>query len=639
MTGDDLDTLEAAALASEVPDPAAALDLARALLRSGDNPGARRWAAQVASGSEEFGPWTAAATVYGQAQDASDPSDRLVRLALLGSSTTTQLAPMLRLAGAPWSIDVTVSEPPYGQFEQEILDPSSGTWEFDPTAVVLAVHHGATRLAEGPSDDPAGSLAEERDRWLSLWAAAQSQSTAHIVQHLFAIPPTRPFGHLTPGRHDTRARLLADLNHLLAEAAAGSVGVVDCEHLASMHGKERWFDERYWFAAKQAVGLSALPTLARHTMAVIAAQMGLTRKCVVVDLDNTLWGGVVGEVGPMGVALGPDGGARGEAFSAFQDQLLSLRRRGVLLAVASKNDEAVVREVFETNPAMRITLDDVSAWEVGWNPKPESVERLAATLSLGLDSLVFVDDNPAEREAVRQALPEVDVVVLGDDPATYGRALDRYLGFEPAMVTAEDLGRAASYRAKAATSHARSTSATLDDFLESLDMIAEIDDVGPDQVARVHQLINKTNQFNLTTRRHDLGTVTEFANRADAVCLRLHLRDRFADHGLVAVLVGVQEGEVLDIDTLLMSCRVIGRTAETALLGAAVRRAADLGCTTIRGTYEPTSRNALVADFYDNHHFALVSTSDEGTSVWEHQLADGAAMPTPHIHLTSPTDP
>jgi FkbH-like protein len=632
MMSDDLDQLEIAARSHEVTDPQAGLAYARALSRSGDLAGARRWAVAATTHTDEFKHWNAAASIVRRTRSARPHSHEVRRVTVLGTYTTTQLVPLLELAGLHHGLELDVDEAPYDQLQQEILDPRSATWSSRPHVVVIAPHHGAAQLPDS-SDQQTEVVRVERDRWCALWDAAQVNGEAIIVQHLFAIPPTRPAGHLTPGRPGDRARLLADLNFALAEAAVPKVAVVDADHLAAVVGKQRWFDPRYWFAAKQAVGLGALPLLARHTAAVIAARSGRARKCLVLDLDDTLWGGSVGEDGIDGLALGPDGGARGEAFAAFQEQLLGLQRRGILLAVASKNDEDLALTAIETHPAMKIRLVHLAAHEIGWRSKPESVARLAETLSLGLDSFVFVDDNPAERDAIRQAHPAVDVIPLPDDPAEYGLALDRYLGFEPAAMTDEDMQRTGQYRARAAASEIRTAAASLEEFLGSLDMVAEIGEIHHDHLPRVHQLVGKTNQFNLTTRRHSMEVLTSMIERSDVVALQARLRDRFTDHGLVSVVIGTIDGDVLDIDTWLMSCRVIGRELELAVLAYLAERAVELGCVALRGSYVPTDRNGLVADLFERCGFVPVDQPSEGATVWRFDLTSGRPMRTAHMSV------
>jgi FkbH-like protein len=412
--------------------------------------------------------------------------------------------------------------------------------------------------------------------------------------------------------------MLSALNRELAAAAGPDVLLVDCDRIAAGVGKQRWFDDRYWHLAKQAVALDVLPELARHTAAVIAAGEGLSTKCIAVDLDNTLWGGVVGEVGLAGLQLG--GGPQGEAFAAFQEHLLALRDRGILLAVVSKNNDADAREVFERHPDMRLKLSDFAAFRAGWDDKATVLRGIASELGIGLDAIAFVDDNPAERAVVRRLAPEVEVVTLPTDPSGFVRALCDTLLFESTSLTQEDLARAAQYQARAGAAALAEQGGTLEDFFAGLAMAAHSAPFDEQNLPRIAQLVAKTNQFNLTVRRHGLTDLRAFAADPSYETMYLRLRDRFGDHGLVGVLVARIDRDVADIDTWLLSCRVIGRTVENEMLARLCRNLADRGITRLRGTFVPSEKNQLVAQLYGRLGFSLLA-DDEGTTTWHYDTA------------------
>ena len=620
---------EAAAAAGESPEPALCLRLARALEGLGDGEAALRWAFAALDRSQDFTSWQAAAAVARRNEQAGPEAKRTARLALLGSYTTGQLATLLWVAALRFGVRLVIHEAPYGQYRQELLDPASATYAFDPDLILVAVHAGELalpRFSASPADDVAAEVA----RWQSLWGTAGERSRATIVQHLFAAPPGAPFGHLGATLPGTRAVMTQAVNGRLAASAPGNVAVVDCERLAALIGKHRWFDARYWHLAKQAVALDALPLLARHTAAVIASRLGLGKKCLVLDLDNTLWGGIVGEDGLRGLRLGDT--AEGEAFQAFQEAVLALKERGVILAVSSKNNDADAREVFERHEAMRIGLDDIAVFVADWRPKPEQLRSIADALDVGTDALVFVDDNPAEREAVRRLLPEVDVVTLPADPAGYVDALADYLLFEPASFTAEDAQRTHHYKARSAAAAAASSAETIEDFYRSLEMRAVVAPFRHDNLARVAQLVGKTNQFNVTTKRHSAAALAAFGGDPVCVDLTFRLRDRFADHGLIAVVVAFEQPDGLEIDTWLMSCRVIGRSLEDTTMQELCRAAAERGLTEIRGTYVPTAKNGLVRDLFARLGFEHVAEND-GTTEWIYDLASKPAVTNEFIDV------
>ena len=603
-------------MAIELPSAAACLELARRHLRLGEPAEALRHALGVVDSGGDFASWQAAASIARGIADAGGPPRRAARLALLGSYTTSQLATMLWLAALRLGISLEVYESPYGQYRQEILDPASAAYAFAPDLVLLAVHTDELRLPTF-SETPEEDVAAEVERWTSLWGAFASHSTATIVQHGFALPPDAPFGHLGATLPGSRQAMGQTVNARLAAASAPSVAFVDCDRLASLIGKRRWFDARYWHLAKQAVALDALPLLARHTAAVIAARLGLSRKCLVLDLDNTLWGGIVGEDGLAGILLGGDT-PEGEAFLAFQESILALQRRGIVLAVCSKNNDADAREVFERHPAMRIALDDVAVFVADWRTKPEQLRSVAETLGIGLDALVFVDDNPVEREAVRRFLPEVDVIPLPPDPSEYVSALADYLLFEPASFTAEDARRTEQYRGREQATAAAASADSLEDFHRSLELRCVVSPFTPEDLPRIAQLVGKTNQFNLTTRRHSAAALEEFARDPSCVHFSFRLTDRFADQGLVALAIAFARDGVLDVDTWLMSCRVIGRTLEATVLQELARAALERGCSAIEGTYLPTAKNELVRDLYPRLGFERLDETR-----WRYDLMGG----------------
>jgi FkbH-like protein len=599
------------------PSAALCLKLARSYEQIENYSEACRWALSIVDSDDDFTAWqTGWALFQRNASKAERPRVRSAKVALLGSYTTTQLGPMLRFAAARLGISVDLYESHFGQYQQDIIDPKSGLYAFGPDFVILAVHEGDLRLPEY-SQRPEEDVRKEVSRWTVLWQIVAERSRARIVQHNFALPCEVPTGHLATRLPGSRYMMAQTVNARLGEAAANAVSLVDCERLSSLIGKQRWSDPRYWNFSKQAVALEALPLLARHTAAVIGSDLGLSRKCLVLDLDNTLWGGVIAEDGLAGIKLG--NGVDGEAFVAFQEYLLKLKHKGIILAICSKNNYADAIQPFEKHPEMRLKLGDVALFIANWESKPDNIRRIAKTLQLGLDSLVFVDDNPVEREIVRKFLPEVDVIPLPEDPSYYLRALSQYLMLETSSFTAEDSQRTDQYRARAQILEIETTAGSIEDFYRSLQMQAIVAPFDQSQLPRIAQLIGKTNQFNLTTRRHGMSQLEAFVRDTSYVHLALRLRDRYADHGLVSLIIARHQDTMLDIDTWLMSCRVIGRTVEATMLEHLCRLATQLGCTSLQGTYIPTEKNAMAADAYAKRGFERVR-HNEGQEIWTYDL-------------------
>jgi FkbH-like protein len=618
------------------PEPGLWLKVARAAFEADDMALAYRSLARVADTPDSFAVWAAAAGAL-EAFEARQPppTARTVRVAIAGSYTTSQFALLLRLAALRRRIRVELYETGFDLYAQEILDPTSGLFEFEADFVVLAPHEGAIPFPPLTADsDVEGVLAHEVARWQSLWEAVHANSSARILQHTVVIRPESAWGHAAGRVPGSRDELLRRLNAALARRAGDRVLVVDCDRIAAAFGKWRWFDDRYWHLARQAVALDALPELARHTAAVLAAAVGLSAKCVALDLDNTLWGGIVGEDGPAGITLG--GTPEGEAYLAFQEYLLALRARGVLLAVTSKNNEGDALEVFEQHPETRLHRSDFAAFIANWEDKPSNLRALAKTLDIGLEEIVFVDDNPVEREVVRRLLPQVEVVDLPGNPSEYVRALSDSLLFEAAAVTSEDLGRAEHYRAREAAAELEREVGSLAEFHASLKMEAVVGSFDELNLPRIAQLVAKTNQFNLTTRRHSLETLRRYAQDEGCIDLYLRLRDVFGDHGLVSVLIARQEDDVADIDTWLMSCRVIERTVEAEILRSLCEIGRERGISRLRGTFVPTSRNAVCAQVFARFGFDLAA-QESGTTVWEYDIEKKGIIPSEFIRSRGPT--
>ncbi|MEP6562538.1 MAG: HAD-IIIC family phosphatase, partial [Nakamurella sp.] len=595
----DLDEEFAAALAdvsrTAVPELAACLRLAKANERHGDLVGAVQWAFAATDSTNDFAGWLGAARIVNRCRPLLPAAGRRARIAVLGSYTTSQLTSLLPVAAARIGLDVEIYESGYGQYRADVLNPDSELYSFGPDVVVLAVHEGEVALPT-LSADPEQAVDAELARWTSLWELIGTRLQADIVQHSFAIPPEVSLGHLALRMPGSRYAMLQRLNERLGELAVGRVSLVDCERLAGIVGKYAWFDARYFHLAKQAVGLNAVPLLVRHTAAVLGARLGLGKKCLVLDLDNTLWGGVLGEVGPHGISLGS--GPVGEAYTAFQRYIKGLKDKGVVLAVCSKNNDQDVQEVLREHPDMVLRAEEFALIAASWQDKPQAVRHIAETLGIGLDSVVFVDDNPAEREAVRQLLPEVDVVALPAEPAGYVQALSSYPFFESSVVTADDVARTGQYQARASMTKLLGSVDSMEEYLASLDMQASFSTLNQTNTARVAQLIGKTNQFNLTTKRRTSAEVEALADDPAYLSQVVRLRDRFADHGIVGVLLAALRHNEVEVDTWLLSCRVIGRGLEDEMMSKLIADAERAGCERILGTYRPTLKNSQVADLY-----------------------------------------
>jgi len=536
---------------------------------------------------------------------------RPVRLAILGSSTLGHLHAGIRIGAARRGIFVTIYETAYGQYRQELVDPVSGLHAFRPDTVLVAVdaHHLA-------SDDAAAALAE-------TWRQARAAFGCRVIQQT-----PLPVHPALMGSNEHRlaaspAAAIARLNRdLRAMAEAEGVDLLALDAWAARDGLARWHDPVLWHRAKQEVSPAVAPLHGDLVGRLLAAAQGRAAKCLVLDLDNTLWGGVVGDDGPAGLVLG-QGSAAGEAFAAFQAYARALARRGVILAVCSKNDAATALAAFETHPEMVLKRCDIACFVANWDDKPANLRTIARTLNIGLDALVFVDDNPFERNLVRQTLPMVTVPELPDDPTHYAQTIADAGYFEALAITEEDRARTAQYQGNAARAAAQESATDVPAYLRALDMTLiwrRFDRAG---LPRIVQLINKTNQFNLTTRRTTEAEVQAAIDDPRAVGLQLRLTDRFGDNGVIAVVVGrLQDDEDLLIETWLMSCRVLGRQVEQATLAVLAQAARRLGARRLIGEYRPSGRNAMVQDHYASLGFTVTATDPGGASRAVLALAD-----------------
>lgn len=616
------------------PDATTELDLARLLTRvhrHDEACGAIRRAAEYAT---DFQILTKAAKQLERLKThAPALCHRSVRIAALSPYTTDLWIPLLKLALFREGLWSEIYAPAYGTWELEILSPQSGLFAFSPDVIVLAQTWRELNL---PAFTPTPEeLIDARvQEVVSRWRQLRNHSSARILQHNFELPSMDPNGHLSHALFGGRAAVLHGINQALRQQAP-SEGVVlmDLDQTAARVGKRTWNDASYWHMAKQYPAPTALPALVDHQVARIRAGLGLTKKVLVLDLDNTLWGGVVGEDGLAGIKIGPPS-ATGEAHLALQHYAKQLKERGILLAVCSKNNEADAKSPFQHHEAMHLKLDDFVAFVANWQDKPSNLRAMAQTLNLGLDSFVFLDDNPTERALMRRELPQVSVPEIGSDPSRYVEILDAKGYFEADTLSAEDLERSKSYQANAQREALKTSATSIEDFLASLQMECHHGPFTEQVLPRVVQLLGKTNQFNLTTRRHSEEKVRQLADDPRAWTQYFRLKDRFDDNGLVGVLIAVpieNEPHTWEIDTWLMSCRVIGRQMENFMFNSLLHAARAQDIRHLRGLYIPTPKNAMVANLFAGYGFNQVG-NDPAAIAYELPLAQASPAPVAFIY-------
>lgn len=498
----------------------------------------------------------------------------------------------------------------YDNFVSEVLDDSSPLYAFKPD-IALILPNGSRCRFSGSLLDAVESQREAAvgaaEHLLDLARTFIARSGAAVILANLALPAELGLGSFRSRTLGADWSFRKAVNLELGLRAPAEVQICDVEFLSARRGISAAEDARAWYESKQLGSPDFLVDVAQELSHLIASRKQGPKKVLVLDLDHTLWGGVIAEDGIEGIELG-DSSPRGEAFKAFQKYLLALSERGVLLAVCSKNDHARAVEVFEKHPEMVLRLEHFAAFKANWDPKSDNLQRIADELHLGLDSFVFADDNPAEIEIVRQFQPLVEGVLLGPDPAEFIGRLQAGRHFEPRTVTEEDLGRTAQYRQERQRTELAASVTDMPAYLASLEMRATIKQFDTLDLPRIAQLIARSNQFNLTTARRSEAEIQGFLSRPDYRCFTMRLEDRFGDSGLISVVIAKIEDSVLVLDTWLMSCRVLKRQVEDEIMNEIFRLAELAGCARVRGVYLPTAKNGIVAGIYEA--FGFVRTED-----------------------------
>jgi len=515
---------------------------------------------------------------------------------------------------------------PFGTGRQQVKDTSSELYRFQPDVVWFFSHLADLRLEPGLYLDDAAADRLVRDRLAEIGedaAAVAERLGAWVVVNNVPPPADRVFGNLEGSVSGTISGTLRRYNEQLVAVLPSSATVFDIAHIAATFGLERWEDERLWCHSKHPFNLAANGRVAFAAARVVAAARGGAKKAIILDLDNTLWGGVVGDDGIDGLVLGVDDGARGEAFVRFQRWLKGLSARGIALAVCSKNDPVIARDAFANRRGMVLKLEDIAVFRANWDNKADNIRAIVRELNIGLDAAVFIDDNPAERLLVRSELPEVTVPEMPNDPAGFIATVAAGKWFEAIAISDEDRQRTAAFRANASRAEAEVNATDLPAYLRGLEMHAHWGRVDDGTLQRVVQLINKTNQFNPTTTRYSAQDVRRMADSPEYWIGHFSLADRFGDNGIIAVAILRFDAGTAYIDTWAMSCRVFGRTMEHFTFASLTRVARDRGCERLIGTYRPTAKNGVAAELYASLGGEAISASGDAGSAWEFHLTNG----------------
>jgi len=559
-----------------------------------------------------------------------------IRIAVLGGTTTNEVVDLLELYLLESGFKPVFHQSEYGRFYEDAVQDPSDLIAFKPDIVYL--HTSCLNVRAAPpvhcsEDQFQGYVDAELKRYQQIWKSIEQNVSAQIIQNNFETPPYAILGNLDAVSSGGEVRYFMALNLEFARCAASDSRLLlqDIHSLSARIGTAQWFDWDRYFSYKILTTTEANVAIARSLTSLVRAIYGKSRKVLVLDLDNTLWGGVIGDDGVDKIQIGRETPVA-EAYTAFQEYCLSLQRRGVLLAVCSKNYEDIAKSGFE-HPSSVLKLEHISCFKANWEPKHQNILAIAKELNLGADSFVFIDDNPAERAIVSAQISGIAVPEVGEEVSQYASIIEAGRYFEPVSMSKEDLSRTVLYEANAARASSEAQFANYGEYLDSLEMQAEIAEFKPVYLERITQLTNKTNQFNLTTRRYTRAEIEAIAADPNYIGLYGRLLDRFGDNGLVSIVLGRRQGGELELDLWLMSCRVLKRDMEQAMLDVLVEHARAANILILKGFYLPTKKNDMVADHYERLGFTRVSLDPEtNASAWSLDVASYAAR-NRHIRI------
>ena len=541
------------------------------------------------------------------------------KVAILGGSTTSNVKLMLELFLLDYGIKPEFYESEYNQFYQEAVFDSPELDEFAPD--IIYIHTSNRNVEQFPQisasePDIEAMLNNEFARFESVWESLRQKYRCPIIQNNFELPYYRLMGNKDASDIHGRVHYISSLNEKFYEYARvhEDFYINDINYISACYGLDKWSDQFAWNMYKYGCAIEAIPDLAYNIARIIKAIYGKNKKGFVLDLDNTLWGGVIGDDGADNIEIGQETSV-GQAYSEFQAYLKAHKQMGIILNVDSKNDYENALAGLE-HPESILRPDDFVMIKANWEPKDRNFDEIAQSLNLLPESLVFIDDNPAEREIVRRNLSNVEAPEI-DKVENYIRIIDKMGFFEVTNISADDVKRNEMYKENAARAQLRASFDSYEDYLISLEMKAEIRAFEPVYVARIAQLTNKSNQFNLTTKRYTKSEIEDISGSEDYITLYGKLADKFGDNGVVSVLIGKIKNDELYIDLWLMSCRVLKRDMEYAMMDELVKQCRKKGIQIIHGFYYPTAKNAMVKDFYSLQGFSKESEDDAGNSEWK----------------------
>lgn len=558
-----------------------------------------------------------------------------VKIAIIGGSTTRDIKNMLELFLLNYGLEPVFFEGEYNRFYEEAVFENDALNKFQPD--IVYIHTTNRNVVYYPDmEDSEPQITEKLEReyrhYEEVWDALEKKFHCIVIQNNFEMPYYRSYGNMDASDIHGKINYLSRLNHKVYGYAQTHENfyICDINYLSADYGLSKWAETKYWYLYKYALNVKAIPYLAFNVANIIKSIFGKNKKCIVLDLDNTLWGGVIGEDGVENIVIGTET-AEGEMFTDFQSYLKEKQKQGVLLTIDSKNDKDLALRGLEREE-MIVHTDDFSGIKANYEPKDRNLLEIADELQLLPESMVFIDDNPAELALVEEAVTGVSVVSM-EEPEKTISMLDRSGFFEIAKLTADDRKRKEMYKDNRLREELKSAYADYTDYLKSLEMCAEIRPFEPEVMARIAQLTNKSNQFNLTTKRYTQAELTRLSENDKYVTLYGRLKDRFGDNGIVSVLIALQQGKQFKIDLWLMSCRVLKRNMEYAMFEELIRAVKNRGAESIYGLYIPTGKNHMVKEFYRELGFRLVRENSDLSTEWSLNLSELDDKRLNYIHI------
>lgn len=554
-----------------------------------------------------------------QLLDEKNASFRIKKkIAVLGGSTTHDIVSVLELFLLNYGIEAVFYESQYNSYYEDAVFSNETLDSFAPDVIYICTSNRNVDVYPciGDSKETVDALlCKEFEKWEHIWTSLHNRFNIPIIQNNFELPSYRLLGNRDNTDYRGKVNFINRLNLMFSDYFQKNsfIHLLDINYLSSDYGLGRWSDPFYYYMFKYALAVPAIPYLSFNVANVIKAIFGKNKKGFVLDLDNTLWGGVIGDDGLNGISLGQET-SEGQAYQDFQRYLMQIKDLGVVLNINSKNDEAVALTGL-SHPDSILSKDDFIVIKANWNNKDQNFKDIADSLNLAPESLVFVDDNPAEREIVKQRFNEVSCPQVAD-VSNYIEIIDRSGFFENVGLSGEDIKRNEMYRSNLQRESEKAHFSDYGDYLDSLKMEAEIKPFEPIYFERISQLTNKSNQFNLTTLRLSENEIEKISSDPAYITLYGKLTDKFGDNGVVSLIIGKLEDKILDLNLWLMSCRVLKRDMEKAMFEVLVQMSLDKGITTIVGHYYKTPKNSMVSDFYGQMGFKKVSADDKGNSEW-----------------------